>query len=67
MSLFERNRIWYYLFYVNGQRYRGSTMNRRTQPTVPYALCAGLFIERLRRKSFERFRRSSCWMHRGAK
>lgn len=25
MSLFERKGIWYYLFYVNGKRYRGST------------------------------------------
>ena len=25
MSLYQRGNVWYYLFYVNGRRYRGST------------------------------------------
>ena len=25
MALFQRGEVWYYLFYVNGRRYRGST------------------------------------------
>ncbi len=25
MSLFQRGKVWYYLFYVNGKRFRGST------------------------------------------
>jgi integrase len=25
MSLYQRHKVWYYLFYVNGKRYRGST------------------------------------------
>jgi hypothetical protein len=25
MSLYQRGNVWYYLFYLNGKRYRGST------------------------------------------
>ena len=31
MSIYLRGRVWYYLFYINGKRYRGSakTKNRK--------------------------------------
>jgi hypothetical protein len=31
MSIYLRGRVWYYLFYLNGRRYRGSakTKNRK--------------------------------------
>jgi len=28
MSIFQRGDVWYYLFYINGRRYRGSTKTR---------------------------------------
>ena len=38
MALFRRGEVWYYLFYVNGKRYRGSTKTKNLkQATRIYA------------------------------
>src|SRR5215472_769726 len=38
MALFQRGEVWYYLFYVNGKRYRGSTKTKNLrQATRIYA------------------------------
>ena len=38
MALFRRGEVWYYLFYVNGKRYRGSTKKKNLkQATRIYA------------------------------
>jgi integrase len=38
MSLFQRGKVWYYLFYVNGKRFRGSTKRKNLkQATRIYA------------------------------
>src|SRR5258708_16505851 len=32
MSIYLRGDVWYYLFYVNGRRYRGSTKTKNKKP-----------------------------------
>jgi hypothetical protein len=36
MSIYLRGRVWYYLFYINGKRYRGSakTKNRKNAERI---------------------------------
>jgi hypothetical protein len=47
MSIYLRGDVWYYLFYVNGRRYRGSTQTKnkkqaeRSEPRARVAAEAG--------------------------